>query len=95
MYTRNQITDGLNRSNQWVERGILALYERQTLDERASCAVRHNNDLGFMVMFAAKGTYYANWIRSGRTLTGKHLDLARKICIKQVGQLTDIANGVR
>ena len=35
----------------------------------------------------------ANWVMSGRKLTGDHLAKARKICLKHSGQLTKIANG--
>lgn len=92
-WTRAQIENLLNERNEAVERGIVALFQRQTEDEQVSETTNHNNNRGFCGWAARNGTYYAKWVLSNRHLTGKHLDKARKIALHHAGQLTDIANG--
>ena len=92
IYTVSEIEDMVANNNKAVERGILAIHARQTADEQVSANVRHDNNMGFSVCYARSGTYFARWIASGRTLDGKHLDKARKICLHHVAQLTKIAN---
>jgi hypothetical protein len=82
----------LSTNNRAVERGILAIFNKQTSDEQAIGHTKHNNCVGFSGWSAKPGTYYAKWLKSGRSLDGKHLDKARKICIHHATQLTKIAN---
>lgn len=91
-WTREQIETLLIENNRAVEKGIVALYQLQTADEQASETTNHHNNMGFCGWAARNGTYYAKWVLSGKQLTGKHLDKARKICIHHVRQLTEIAN---
>ena len=72
---------------------MVAIWERQTRDEQVTEATRHHNGIGFSGWTAKSGTYFANWVRSGRSLSGKHLAKARKIALHHAGQLTRIANG--
>jgi hypothetical protein len=74
-----------------VERAILALYARQTQDEQSSSTTKHSNGRGFSAFEAKNGTYYAKWILSGRSLTGHHLDKARTIGLRHIGQLVEVA----
>ena len=94
-WTRTEIEALINSNDRAVERAMVAIWERQTRDEQAAETVRHHNGCGFAAWSAKSGTYYANWVRSGRRLTGKHLAKARKIALYHAGQLTDFANGVR
>jgi len=89
--TRDQIKAMLRDSDRAVERAILALYKRQTQDEQASSCTQHTNGQGFNAFDAPSGTYYAKWILKGRKLTGRHLVNARKMAVRYVGQLSDIA----
>jgi hypothetical protein len=91
-YSVNDIRTLLASNNRAVERGILAIYSLQTEDEQSSENTRHHNNVGFSGCYARSGSYYAKWLLSGRNLTGKHLDNARKICIHHASQLTNIAN---
>jgi hypothetical protein len=74
-----------------VERAILAIYERQTLDEKACSDTKHRNGIGFTGADARLGTYYAKWILSGKHLSGRHLENARQMSRKYIRQLVDIA----
>ena len=92
IWTRPQIENLLNSNNLAVEKGLVAIFERQTADEKASETTNHHNNIGFCGWAARKGSYYAKWVISGRHLTGKHLDNARRIALHHAGQLTKIAN---
>ena len=94
-WTRTEIEAMINGNDRAVERAMVAIWERQTADEQASQTPNHHNGRGFCGWAARSGTYYAEWVRSGRRLTGKHLAKARKIALHHAGQLTDFANGVR
>jgi hypothetical protein len=93
IWTREDIVAMLNTNDRAVERGVVAIWQRQTADEQSTDTTRHSNGIGFSGWSAHSGSYYAKWVESGRRLTGKHLDKARKIALHHVGQLTRIANG--
>ena len=94
-WTRTEIEALINSNDRAVERAMVAIWERQTADEQETQDTRHHNGRGFAAWSARSGTYFAEWVRSGRRLTGKHLAKARKIALHHAGQLTDFANGVR
>ena len=94
-WTRTEIEALINSNDRAVERAMVAIWERQTADEQDTQDTRHHNGRGFAAWSAKSGTYFAEWVRSGRRLTGKHLVKARKIALYHAGQLTDFANGVR
>ena len=94
-WTREEIEQLINTNDRMVERSMVVLWERQTRDEQASQTTNHHNGMGFTGWSARSGTYFAEWVQSGRRLTGKHLAKARKIAIHHAAQLTGIANGVR
>ena len=91
-YTVGEIADLVAKNARAVERGILAIYTYQTIDEQSAGTTKHSNGVGFTGWAAHSGSYYARWIQSGRALSGRHLEKARKICLHHVKQLTKIAN---
>jgi hypothetical protein len=74
-----------------VDRAIVAIYHRQTLDEQLESDTKHSNGVGFSGSDARVGTYFAKWILSGNKLSGKHLVKATTIAHKYVRQLCEIA----
>lgn len=92
VWTREELTTMITTRNDAVERAMLAVWERQTADEKCHDTTRHHNAIGFSASTVSRGSYYAKWVKSGRHLTGSHLDNARKIALKHVGQLVKIAN---
>lgn len=92
-WTRSEIETLINNNSLAVERGIVAIWKRQTETERSAETVILDNGKGFATWSARSGTYFADWINSGRHLSGKHLVKARKICMFHAGQITNIANG--
>lgn len=91
-YTVAHIAALLQKNDKAVERGILAIYAKQTSDEKSEGTTKYNNNVGFCGWSTKSGSYYARWLLSGKSLSGKHLDKARKICLHHVGQITKIAN---
>lgn len=91
VWTEETITALLNSNDRAVEKAILAIYNRQTEDEKSAQTTRHSNNVGFSGADASTGTYYAQWIKRGNHLTGKHLDRARKMAVKYRKQLLTIA----
>ena len=89
--TKDFIANLLRTNDAAVERAMVVLYERQTQDERSTSTTRHHNQRGFSSAHASKGSYYARWVRSGRRLTGHHLDRARKIALHYTSQLLEAA----
>lgn len=80
-----------------VERGIIALYRRQTSDEQNSYETRHRNGVGFSGAHSRTGTHWAKILLAspkpeGQRLWGKGLEKLRSICLHYVGQLTEEAN---
>lgn len=92
VWTRTEIESLIESNDRAVERGILVLWRRQTADEQNTQETRHTNGRGFAAWAARSGTYYANWINSGKRLTGHHLQKARKIAMYHVGQIVEEAN---
>ena len=90
-FTREYFNAKFDTDSRWVERGIVALYRKQTeMEKRIGSTVEHNNQ-GFSGWTANSGTYYAKWILSGKNLDGKHLDRARKIVKHHCLQIVRIA----
>jgi hypothetical protein len=88
---RESIIHQLKVNPRLVERAIVVLYQRQTLDEQSSGMTVHSNGMGFSAWAAKYGTYYGKYVLSGRRLTGIHLDRARSIAIKHIRQLVELA----
>lgn len=86
------IRQRLQKSNHWVERAIVAIYNHQTADEKGTETTKWHNGVGFNGPDAGYMSYLARWILSGRHLSGKHLQQGRKRVLKYAGQLTEIAN---
>jgi len=92
LHTRESIKRLLETNVKAVERAMVVLLDRQTEDEQNNEQTKHLNGIGFSAVHARLGTYYGNWVRQGRCLTGHHVDKARRIAIKYIGQLVEVAN---
>lgn len=92
-WTKDAIVGLLQNNDKAVERAMVAIWERQTMDEQSSETTNHHNNVGFAGWSVRNGSYYAKWVLSGKRLTRHHLDKARKIAIFHATQLTKIANG--
>ena len=91
IWDKSKIRNLLETNNKAVERAILAIYHRQTLEEQFTQTTKRLNGVGFSASHARIGTYYARYVLKGNQLNGKHLELARKVALRYTGQLLKIA----
>lgn len=91
-WTEDKIVDLLNTNDRAVERAIVAIYERQTADEKQTEHTRHDNQVGFRQNHAKRMSYYARLIKRGNRLYPAQLSLARSWMKMYRRQLADIAN---
>lgn len=92
MWERKEIEEMLEKSQYAVERGIVAIYERQTKDEKNKGETIVNNGVGFNGCDGSYMSYLAKWILKGNHLSGKHFEKGKERIMKYAGQLTKIAN---
>lgn len=82
----------LETNDKAVSRAIVALYERQTEDEKNRENTVEKNGVGFNGFDAKFFSSLAQQIQSGRTLSQKQIAFARKGIMKYSKQLAEIAN---
>ena len=93
VWTREEIRKNLEQSLVWLERGVLAIYARQTQEEQYLGETRERNGVGFNGPDSGYLSYVARWLENGNRLTGHHVEKVRKRMVKYSGQLARIANG--
>lgn len=92
LYTKEQIINLIETNDRAVNRAVLAIYKNQTSDEQNSEATLYHNNIGFSAADARLMTYYATYIEKTGSLSGTHLEKARKKIKKYWRQLLEIAN---
>lgn len=93
-WDRSSIASLLDRNPMAVERAIIAIFNRQTREEQRVGDTCVSNGIGFSGAHAKTGSYYASWVLSGKHLSGKHLEKARRMAKHYTRQLVEIAQGV-
>lgn len=88
---KTQVIALLMSNDRAVEKAIVALYHRQTVDEQHTSSTVHPNGRGFNAFHAERGTYWAKWVISGRRLTGRHLVGAREMACYYARQLAELS----
>lgn len=91
-WKKEQIVEKLAACQRWLERGVLAIYELQTEDEKKSHVTVHHNKVGFSEFDASFFTYIAEYLKSGNHLSNGYVEKVRNRMMKYAGQLTKIAN---
>ena len=100
VYDAIEIREKLKTNDKWLVRGILAIYARQTADERSSQTTKYTNGVGFNGRDAAILSSFAKQILSWQAtenprypspLSPKQFELARRSMSKYAGQLARIA----
>jgi len=89
-YTKEFIQDKLANDIRWMERGVLVLFERQTLDEQRSNNTIENNRRGFNGTDGRYLTWVGNYLRKGNHLSGQHIEKVGKKLPKYWKQILDI-----
>lgn len=72
-YTKEFIQNQLTTNPKWVERALVVLFNRQTLDEQIASETKYENGMGFNGSDSRYLTYCTKWILRGNHLNEKHL----------------------
>lgn len=92
-YTKEYIKEKLQKDDYWLYRGILAIHNRQTIDEQTAQITKHQNGMGFNSADAEILSSFAEQLKTRRFLSEKQKYIARIKMPKYAGQLEKIANG--
>jgi transcription initiation factor IIE alpha subunit len=89
-YSVDYIKSQLQNNLQWLERAIVVLYEYQTADEQSTRDTRYTNGVGFNGRDARRMSWYAQYLQRGNHLTGKHVEIAKRVMPKYAKQIQKI-----
>jgi hypothetical protein len=87
------VRDKLATDDRWLVRGMVALYNRQTEDEKAAEGTRHLNRRGFNSADSEILTSFAKQWIARNWLSDKQMGILRRKMAKYAGQLARIARG--
>lgn len=92
LWTAEESRANILKSDQWLYRGLQAIYARQTQAEQAVEGTIENNGIGFNGIDGNILSSFAKQAAYRGFLTPKQLVVARKAMPKYAGQLAKIAN---
>lgn len=81
----------LDENPRWVEKAVVAIFNRQTNDEQRTNSTNNNNSMGFNGLDAEFGSSLAKAILKYGKLTPNQAGYARKIIGKYWKQLIEVA----
>lgn len=91
-WTTDEIRELILTNNVAMMRGLIAIYNRQTEDEKSAECTTHNNGRGFNGADAKILTSIVKFYFERHYISDKQKAIVRKKLMKYVGQLTKIAN---
>jgi capsule polysaccharide modification protein KpsS len=79
----------------WIERAVIAIFNKQTENEKEVESTNMRNNVGFTGADAKILTSFAKQLlkNKNRHLSDKQMAIAKKRIVKYAGQLAKIANG--
>lgn len=92
-WTREEIEKNLQKYDKWVERGIVAIYNKQTESEKRVKDANRRNGVGFSKADAGFLTDLAESYKEYGGLTDAQIKHGRDAIMKYADQLAMIANG--
>ena len=92
-WTKDEIKEKLANDGRWLVRGLLAIYDRQTANEKAAGATVEDNGIGFNGADAEILSSIAMCYKTRNFISPKQLAIVQKKMVKYAGQLAKIANG--
>ena len=92
-WTVDEVREMLKTNQSWMERATVVLHDRQTTSEQATRDTRYLNMKGFNSADAKRMSKNAEWLKSGRHLSGWHKEQGFKRIPKYAKQITAIING--
>lgn len=91
-YSNEFIKNKIATDNRWLFRGVIAIWNFQTLDEKRDGETKHINGVGFNSPDAPFLNSIAKLINTKCTLSEKQVYKTRQKMMKYSKQLTRIAN---
>lgn len=91
-WTKEIIQDKLRTDRVWLIRGLMAIYQRQTEDEKCQRNTRHENGIGFNKVDSDFLTGMVKFWKDKRFFTDGQYAAVGKCMHKYAGQLAKIAN---
>ena len=98
IWTKNKIRENLEKSDVWVHKAIVSIYNFQTEEEKVIEDTTEHNGVGFNGpdghILSSFASQIIKWDKSKfkSPLSPKQMTIARKRIVKYSGQLTKIAN---
>lgn len=92
-WTTAEIRHNLETNNAWLIRGLMAIYARQTADEKDVGLTKHDNGIGFNGVDSNFLSNMVKFYNDRSFLTANQIAKVRKAMLKYSGQLKKIANG--
>lgn len=83
----------LSTDNKWAVRGLIAIYNNQTNDEKSNSATLHDNGIGFNGVDSTFLSSLSEQYIERNSLSEKQLEVVRKMIPKYHRQLIEIAGG--
>lgn len=92
VWNKDEIRELLEKRDDAVIRGLLAIWKFQTETEKDFQETREHNNVGFNAVDAQICSSFVNFYKKAGFLSKKQMVIARKKIMKYAGQLTKIAN---
>lgn len=92
VWTAEEIKNNIMASDKWAIRGLLAIYNRQTEEEKIAEETMEWNNVGFNGVDSKFMSSVAKFFLARNYLTEKQIYNVRKRLVKYCGQLAKIAN---
>lgn len=92
MWKKEEIAEKIQTNDEWLCRGIIAIYNKQTPSEKSCRYTNDFNGVGFNSFDSKFLSDMALLLIEGRKLSYKQLIASRKKMVKYSGQLCKIAN---
>lgn len=92
VWTKEEVISNLQKSDEWVRRGLVVLYSFQTETEQCYDSTTERNNVGFNMRDAPFLSDLARQVLTGRRLSEKQMAAARRSITKYAGQLMRLAN---
>ena len=92
-WSKQAIKAKLESCNDWLIRGLMAIYNRQSPTEKEYGSTSEDNGVGFNSCDAEILTSFADQYKRLKFLSPKQIQIARKRMLKYSNQLAKIANG--
>lgn len=93
VWTKDEVAHKLATDDVWLKRGLMAIYNLQTDEEKNSDLTREDNGIGFNAFDASILSDMAKQLQRTKYLSVRQLVIVRKCMRKYAGQLARIANG--